>query len=111
MADDTRPHLSALSADRLRRSIVVFIVGIFILVVGLRSANMHWRHENIIQENERRAASLALVLSEHLEQTIATVDAALSQLVLHSERVGGPNAPAPVWDPVLAAAYSGLAGV
>ena len=111
MADDTRPPLSALSADRLRRSIVVFIVGIFILVVGLRSANLHWRHENIIQENERRAASLALVLSEHLEQTIATVDAALSQLVLHSERVGGPNAPAPVWDPVLAAAYSGLAGV
>ena len=111
MADDTRPPLSALSADRLRRSIVVFIVGIFILVVGLRSANLHWRHENIIQENERRAASFALVLSEHLEQTIATVDAALSQLVLHSERVGGPNAPAPVWDPVLAAAYSGLANV
>ena len=111
MADDARPHLSALSADRLRRSVVVFIIGIFVLVVGLRSANMHWRHENIIQENERRAASLALVLSEHLEQTIATVDAALSQLVLHSERAGGPNASAQVWRPVIDAAYSGLAGV
>ena len=90
---------------------VILIVGLFALLVVLRSVNVWWRYDAIIDESERRAANLALILSEHLEQTIATVDAALSQLVLHSDRVGGPNAPHISWGPVLAAARSGLAGV
>jgi PAS domain S-box-containing protein len=112
MPDDrTRSHLSAQSAERLRRAACLLLVAMFALLVVLRVANLWWRHDEIIAENRRQVESLALVLSGHLEQTIATVDAALSQLVLHSDRVGGPNAQPPFWDPVLQAALAGLAGV
>ncbi|MEX2129733.1 MAG: PAS domain-containing protein [Xanthobacteraceae bacterium] len=112
MPDDRiHSHLTVPSADRLRRAVCLLLVAMFGMLVVFRVVNLWWRHDEIIVKHRRQAESLALVLSGHLEQTIATVDAALSQLALHSDRVGGPNAQPPFWNPVLQAAKSGLAGV
>jgi signal transduction histidine kinase len=43
--------------------------------------------------------------------TFSVGDASLRQLSLHSQRVGGPGAPADEWGPSLASARAGLAGV
>jgi len=106
----TRPQKSAIRADRLRHSISLFLVGVFVGLALLRGGNLWIRHDEILEEHRRRGDGLAHVLSEHLRQTIATADAALSQIAAHSEHVGGPNAQPPVWEAVLQAAFSGLTG-
>ena len=106
----TAPQDTVASADRLRRSISVFLVAVFVGLVVLRTGNLWSRHDETILEHRHRAESLAHVLSEHLAQKIANIDATLSQIALHSERVGGPNAQPPFWEPVLGASFAGLTG-
>ena len=111
MSDDPDvPNDSVVRADRLRRSISVFLLAVFVGLVALRVANLWSRHDEIVVENRQLAESLAHVLGAHLAQNIATIDAALSQVALHSERVGGPNAQPPFWEPVVRAAFAGLTG-
>ena len=47
-------------------------------------------------------------MSAYLAETFAAGDASLRQLALHSQRVGGPSAPAAAWAPSLASAQAGL---
>lgn len=108
--EQTSEQRAAPGADRLRRSICLLLVAVFAGLVILRGANLWARHDGIVLENRHRAESLAHVLGEHLGQTIATIDAALSQIALHSGRVGGPNARPPLWEPVLQAAFASLTG-
>jgi len=111
MSDAKTPARDTLQgADRLRRAICLFLATVFIGLVVLRIGNLWVRHDGIVFENRQRAENLAHVLSEHLGQTIATIDSALSQIALHSARVGGPNARSPFWEPVLQAALAGLTG-
>jgi hypothetical protein len=109
--DQTRSHLSASGANRLRRAIGLLLIVVFLSIIAMRGTFLWWRHEEVMLDSRRQAESLALVLSKHFEQTIATVDAALSQLALHAKGVGGANAQPPFWDPVLEASFAGLAGV
>ena len=96
MSDAKTPARDTLQgADRLRRAICLFLATVFVGLVVLRIGNLWVRHDGIVLENRQRAESLAHVLSEHLGQTIATIDSALSQIALHSAHVGGPNARAP----------------
>ena len=106
-----RPQISMLAADRVRRSVALFLLGVFVAVVGARGAHLWWRYENTIADTEQRAASLAHVLSGHLERTIAATDSALAQIALSSERIGGPNGIDYYWTPILNAAFAGLEGV
>jgi PAS domain S-box-containing protein len=105
------PQISMMSADRVRRGVAWFLLIVFAILVAARGANLWWRHDRLIADNQQRADALAHVLGEHLERTVAGVDAALRQIALHSERIGGPNGLDIYWGPVLDSAFAGLAGV
>jgi signal transduction histidine kinase len=78
---------------------------------GLRVADL-WRGrgERLVAA-EQRAANLTLILSEYLAESFAAGDAALRQLALHSQRVGGPPALERDWLPSLTSARVGIAGI
>jgi PAS domain S-box-containing protein len=102
---------SSFDDERLRRTIWTLLIVVFVGLIVVRGTYLWHRHHEVLLETQRHAENLVHILSENLTQRIATVDAALSQLRLHSERIGGPNAQPPFWDPVLQAAFSGLSGV
>src|SRR5262245_47182844 len=99
------------SRDRLRVLVQVVLLGVFVVILCLRGFTLWQRHEDELDEGQARAQTLANILSEHLARTLEGYDAALTQLAVYSQRVGGPAAPPDVWNPVLQAARAGLVGV
>jgi signal transduction histidine kinase len=86
-------------------------ITILLTMGGLRMVDL-WRDRgDRLSAAERRAANLALILSEYLTEAFAASDAVLRQLALHSRRVGGPAAPPRDWQPSLTAAGAGVAGM
>src|SRR5262245_3387709 len=94
-----------------RRTVYRSLVAIILLVIVVRSIFLWWQYENVLSTEQRRIENLAHVLAEHLESTLSPFQTALNQLAVHSERIGGPTAPAELWSPVLEATLSGLSGV
>jgi signal transduction histidine kinase len=78
---------------------------------GLRAADLWRARGERLAAAEQRAANLTIILSEYLSEAFAAGDAALRQLALHSQRVGGPSAPERDWLPSLASARAGIAGI
>jgi PAS domain S-box-containing protein len=87
------------------------LLGVFFCFFILWGMLLGYRYTETIEAGERRADNLALILTEHLQRTVNALDAAMVQLVAHSERVGGPDAAAETWNPVLQVASAGMAGV
>ena len=81
--------------DRLRTRVNLALLSVFLFFVLLWNLLLWYRYDQTIQESERRASNLALILTEHLQRSVDAVDAALVQLSLHSQRVGGPR-PQPI---------------
>ena len=80
-------------------------------LISLRGADLWIRRQQILEAGDRRAENLARILAGYLRQTFAASDAAIRQLVVHSRRVGGTNAPNAEWLPILEAARVGIPGV
>ncbi|MFL4981544.1 MAG: ATP-binding protein [Xanthobacteraceae bacterium] len=93
--------------DRLRTRVNLALLSVFLFFVLLWNLLLWYRYDQTIQESERRANNLALILTEHLQRSVDAVDAALVQLSVHSQRVGGPKAAADTWIPILRAAQAG----
>lgn len=55
-----------------------------------------------------RAMTLALALGEYVRERFSAADTALRQLAVHGPRVGGADAPADRWLPILEAAMAAL---
>jgi PAS domain S-box-containing protein len=104
-------NASGSSGRRLRRAILLIFVAMFVCIAALRIGNLWAEHTAHIEAAERRAENLAHILGAHLERTISAIDAALAQLALHSQRVGGPYAQPQNWTPILEAVLPGLEGV
>jgi PAS domain S-box-containing protein len=96
--------------DRLRTRVNLALLSVFLFFVLLWNLLLWYRYDQTIEESERRANNLALILTEHLQRSIDAIDAALVQLSLHSQRVGGPKAAADTWIPILRAAQAGAGG-
>ena len=62
---------------------VLFVLGIF------RAVDLYSRRAEVLTTSSRRADNLASILSEYLRGTFSAGDAALRQLALHSQQVGG----------------------
>ena len=86
-------------------------VGILLTTGAVRIADFLAARAETIRTAELRASNLALVLSEYTAEAFAASDAALRQLVLHGQRIGGPSAPPRDWLPSLTSASAGLVGV
>ena len=95
------------------RKLVVGLVTALALIAlfGLRGADLRSRRAQILRAGDRRAENLALILAGYVRQNFGAGDAALRQLALLSQRIGGPNAPDDEWLPVLQGARVGLAAV
>ena len=93
---------------RLKFTIVLFTACILALLAALRGADLWWRRDQAIALGERRAANLALILSEYLRETLQATDSGLKQLAVHSRQVGGPSAAPEAWTTALASTQASL---
>jgi signal transduction histidine kinase len=85
---------------------------VVLLTLGaIRAADLWWWRASTIEIANARASNLAYILAEYIHETFAATDASLRQLALHSQRIGGPDAPDSEWAPTLASARAGLTGV
>jgi PAS domain S-box-containing protein len=100
-----------LSPDRLRARVNLALSCVFLLFAMLWGLLLWYRLEQGVEQGERRADNLALMLSEHLRRSADAVDGALVQLAQHSQRVGGPGAAPESWASVLQTALAGLEGI
>ncbi len=95
------------------RKIVIggITLGALLIVGGVRIADLWWSRTKTLTAAESRAANLALILSEYINEAFAAGDASLRQLVIHSGRIGGPAASDSEWAPSLASARAGLTDI
>src|SRR5262249_22297389 len=84
---------------------------VFLLFAVLWGVLLWYRFAQTIEEGEKRADNLALILSEHLRRSVNAVDAALAQIALHSARVGGAKAAPELLASVLETAQASITGV
>ena len=86
-------------------------LGLLLILGALRLNDLRESRAETLHAARSRASSLALILSEYVIGTFAAGDAALRQLALHSQRIGGPDAPDSEWAPSLSFARAGLRGI
>src|SRR3954463_1029797 len=95
-----------------RKSVVaVLTMGILITLGALRGADLYFRRAEVVRVAEARAGNLASILAEYGRDPFSAGDAALRQLALRSQRIGGPAASDAEWMPSLVAARPGPTGV
>jgi signal transduction histidine kinase len=96
----------------VRKSVVAGLTLAILLTLGaIRAADLWMWRSHALSDARSRAGDLAVILAEYIRGTFIAGDASLRQLSLHSQRVGGPGAPAAAWMPSLNSAKAGLAGV
>ncbi len=95
----------------LRRRVLAFagLFAVFIIVVAL--IGFAQLRNAAVEAARARAQSYSNILSAHLDRTMGAIDARLAQIVLQSERLGGPSGPAAQWLPVLDAAKAGASTI
>ena len=91
--------------------IAALVMGGLLALAAIRVADLWLWREQALGDARARAGGLAVILAEYVRGTFAASDASLRHLSLHSERVGGPEAPGDAWAPSLAAAKAGLTGI
>jgi len=96
------------SYDWLRRRIVIGAV-VFALALLAVQALQAWNgYYTVRGETERRASNLVFLLSAHMQEAAAALDASLAQIAAASARLGGPSGNAGDWNAVLTGAIAGL---
>ncbi len=95
------------------RKLVIFglAIGLLLILGAFRTNDLWTSRAEVMVRAHTRSSNLALILSSYLAGTFAASDAALRQLVLHSQRIGGPSASADDWTPSLVSARAGLEAV
>ena len=95
------------------RKLAIGLVAALVLtaLIGLRGADLMRRRDQILRAADRRAENLALILSGYVHETFVAADAALRQVAISSQRVGGPSGSDDEWLPALQVARVGLTGV
>jgi signal transduction histidine kinase/ActR/RegA family two-component response regulator len=84
---------------------------VLLAVAALQIASLRWRRDQVLSAAESRAANLAFVLSEYVRGSFAVADTSLRQLAIHGRRVGGSDAAAEAWDPILSSARAAVPGI
>src|SRR3954464_7846130 len=95
-----------------RKSVIAALtMGVLITLGALRAADLYFRRVEVVRVAEARAGNLASILSEYVRDTFSAGDAALRQLALRSQRIGGPGASDAEWLPSPVSARPGLTGI
>jgi len=92
-------------ADAIRRhqklNILAFTLTVLVAVAALEIVDLWWRRDNALKNAETRATNLTVVLAEYVRGSFASADAALRQLQVHGNRIGGSSAAKEDWDSIL----------
>ena len=102
------PSLALAFRRRPKFNIIAFTLTVLVAVGSLVSADLWWRRDYILETTDTRAANLSRVLAEYVRGSFSSADAALRQLAIHGNRIGGPSASREDWDPILHAAKAAL---
>jgi PAS domain S-box-containing protein len=100
-----------LDAARLRRNAVLLLIGVFAGLLLFRSTAIWWRYDEVVRGGQEQAAKFAHLLTEHLQQSFATIDATFAHIVAFNAQAGGPRSSSPDWQKVLDASIVGLKAV
>ncbi|HEX5777331.1 MAG TPA: cache domain-containing protein [Xanthobacteraceae bacterium] len=95
----------------LRRNAIFLLIAVFAGLLVFRSAAIWWRYDEVMRGGQEQAAKFAHLLSEHLQQSFATIDATFAHIVAFSAQAGGPQSVSHDWQKVLEAGLSGLKAV
>src|SRR5262245_14439308 len=96
------------SVTRVKFNIIALTVTVLVAVAALQTVDLWWRWDRMIAAAETRARHLAVVFAEYIRESFTSADAALRQIVIHGQRVGGYSAPDDMWHPILTAAKAAL---
>ena len=88
----------------------MFTTALLVAVASLMLADLEWRRRQALEAADARAQNRADITAEYVRGRFALVDAALRQLVIHGERVGGSQAGVDEWTSILLAAKASLPG-
>ena len=96
------------SYDSLQRRIVFAAVAFALALLAVQAFQAWNGYRTAQTEAERRAANLVYILSAHMQEAVAALDASLVQITAASARLGGPSGDAGDWNAVLTGAIAGL---
>ena len=102
---------SAGGPDRLRASVRILLLAVYFLLASTLAIALLLNRQETLNEGQRRAENLALILGDHLARTVNGIDMTLGQLALHHARAAASGNPREVWTEVLEATRSSTAGV
>jgi len=95
----------------LRRNAIFLLVFVFAGLLLFRTAAIWWRYDEVVTGEQQQAAKFAHLLTEHLQQSFATIDATFAHIVAFNAQAGGPQSASPDWQKVLDASIAGLKAV
>jgi signal transduction histidine kinase/CheY-like chemotaxis protein len=94
--------------DRLQRRIGIAAAVFALALVAVQAVQVWHEYAATRAGAERRAATLVYILSAHMRESVAALDAALVQIAAASGRLGGPEGDQAAWSTVLTGAYAGM---
>jgi signal transduction histidine kinase/ActR/RegA family two-component response regulator len=97
--------------NRMKLAVVAFTLVALAALIVLRVADLWWWRSELLDAGDRRAGNLTMILSAYVRGTLAASDASLRQLTIEAQRIGGAQAPAAVWAPIVGAAQAALPGI
>jgi hypothetical protein len=98
------------SRRRLGATLATSLVAVLVVVTALTAVALWRRHAEALSQGQRRAEILTEIVERHLAFRFKTLEATLYEVAAYDRLIGGPDASADEWFPVLHAAFSGLAG-
>jgi hypothetical protein len=96
------------SYDWLQRRIVFAAVTFALALLAVQTVQAWNGYRTARTEAERRATNLVYILSAHMQEAVAALDASLVQIGAASARLGGPSGDAGDWNAVLTGAIAGM---
>ena len=89
------------SYDWLQRRIVFAAVTFALALLAVQAFQAWNGYRTTRTQAERRATNLVYILSAHMQEAVAALDASLVQIGAASARLGGPSGDADDWNAVL----------
>src|SRR5882757_2585912 len=96
------------SYDWLQRRIVFAAVTFALALLAVQAFQAWNGYRTARSEAERRATNLVYILSAHMQEAVAALDASLVQIGAASTRLGGPSGDTGDWNAVLTGAIAGM---
>src|ERR1044072_6591026 len=88
---------SAGGPDRLRASVRILLLAVYFLLASTLAIALLLNRQETLNEGQRRAENLALILGDHLARTGIGINMTIGQLAIHPARAVASGNPREVW--------------